>query len=327
MVKIVSQKVPPLIQQVRFHARIERVVDPHLVGEWIVGRPEPLEADEESSPLKVAMQFTGNEPHVKDMLEDFLQSQRSPAEEVRFIARNGTFRFPGRDWLPVKDALESDLPQEVRNEVRTLKLREGAFVYLLREEDLWLEKELLRCLALIGGALASRKYSQLDALENEANDILKRLPRRHFVTNRDKRKHAKSAKAWAKAVAAVTADSIPAPPGTVAPRPALPLSQALKGKGNDLLDLGFRRAFEDVRLDFRSSLDEGPGLEITVSSVREVLYLFLLANLTRGWRKCKRPDCPKIFAVGYKKEQVYCSWACAHLEYMRRVRGTKKRRK
>jgi len=313
-VNFISQKQKPtLLQPVRFSAVIQQLESPRLVSEWIVARPAENERDE---PIMDTYEFNGREPESLARLQDALRPQTSPADAVQFLRREGSFRRNG--WKKVGRMLSSGLPEEVKVYVRSLRLLEDAVVYVERADDLQKHLELLGCVAILAGAIRSGRYGEARAQIDRGRRLLDSF-------------------AWANALPAAPGDEgkdlfsmlgIKAPANTVVrppkiqlPKPRMGARQELFADANSVIDTAFGRGLDKLTVAYRRWNTEEPGLLIEAQSVQAVLYLCLLANFSKDWRECKRPDCRKFFPMGYRKNKVYCSNYCAHLEDMRRRRN------
>ena len=102
--------------------------------------------------------------------------------------------------------------------------------------------------------------------------------------------------------------------------------EAVRRAANALFSRAFERGLGWLSGRFWSRGGES-GLQLEVTSVQTALYLTLLANLNREWRKCKRPDCDVVFFRKSAKEKDYCCHRCAANEVMRNRRARQKHKR
>lgn len=317
-----AQSSRGFIQPVQFSAAFAAVGEPRLIGEWIVGAPVDGEWGEPEYAKELV--FTPTEPALAQWFQDFLRSKGSPTDACRFIGRNGTFR--GSDWVSVKNILSSALPKDVKKEVKAMRLPKESKVYVLREEQLWQEIQLLKHLALIPGAVSSRRYTKLKTLVEEANKTLNRIrttPNVPFPVVRLR----PSLENFAAVDDEDKGEVLDHKPKPVVERPKRLPWQEDKQRANQIMNAAFQQALGRLGVRVLANAERGTKLNIYISSVLQLLHVCLLASSGKEWRKCKRPDCSNIFAVGYRKEKVYCDWYCAHLENLRSKRRAEKRKR
>ena len=319
-----------VIQPVRFWSFIRRTSDPCPISGWIIASPEEYTDNDGNvvpAPDRV-FELAGNEPFARDALEAAIQAVEGFGGErlrvrdaYRLIARDGTFR--SSDWVPVKKALASRLPDEVKKEIQSRKLADHQGVYILREEQIVQEFQLLRCVALIFGALAGRKYSQLKKLTEMGNQILSLLRSMPNVPMppRLTKKMLKAVERWDSEQEQEEDDE-----PVVRKQPKLLPMQEHREKANNLVEAAFYRALHGLETRVEASAEEGTRLLVEINSLLQMYYVALLANSTKQWKECRRRDCHNVFAVEGTRNKEYCAWYCGHLESVRRGRAAKRKK-
>ena len=303
-----------LLLPLQFRASIRRVADTKRVGDWIVGfLPEDLGdgTDEEF--------LAGDQPREWEfdrLPEEWLTSylrvvteyseklrSPSPAPEsvMRILIHSGTFRE--EDWVETEKVLKGTtsigerirtLPTEVREEIRRLNVRGDKQVYVLRIDDFWLEWRLLETLALLAGALSQKRSIVSARPEAErACSLLAQL-------------NSNSSGAKPRGIPAVSSSRF--------------LGDHVRMLIRDVVRQAFRRVLKMPETIFQYGIESGPSLTLEARSVLGVAYLVLLRNFARGWKRCKRPDCQKLFPITDDARKIFCSQYCGHLESLRKNR-------
>ncbi len=306
-----------VIVPLRFAAAIPWVDEISLLGEWIVGQT-PLDPTQTESGLELVA------PDVvtQDWIASCMHDQWTDAEICHFIRQHGAFR--SRDWHNPKYALASDLPDDVKAEIR--RLNWSGTVYLLRTEDFRNEWKLLTHIALFtGGRKDPTTAKEIKRLLESVNRPLPSKPSVGGLL------------AGVQRVGGRHADSEPADSeleeGTHTKSTRLdlnkliPLREQLHRKVFGPVEAGFQRFFARPRLLFILDEKTGPRFQVEIGSVLEVAYSTVLANFTKGWRRCKRSDCGNIFRVTDDDRKIFCSQYCGHLTSLRAIRDKQRRKK
>ncbi len=307
-----------ILQPVRFSAAIQLLDRPRLIGEWIIARPAENERDE---PVLNEYQFSGVEPESVARLQDSFQAERTAADAMQFLRREGAFR--NECWKKIGIVLSSGVPAEVKDGVRAFRLSKDDSVYVERVDDLQKRLKLFGHLAKLGGALRSGRYGEAKTHIDHSRQLLESID-------------------WANTLPAASgkegngifsmfeieppAKAPVRPPKIQLPKPRVGARQQLFAEANGVIDTAFRRGLGKLTVAYRRWNTEEPGLLIQTQAAQATLYLCLL-TFNRDWRECKRPDCRKFFPTGHRKEKVYCSNYCAHLQDMRRRRNEERRLK
>jgi hypothetical protein len=336
-----------LLLPVQFRASIQRVADTTQIGDWIVGFfppdemgsfpkdeletettetanpygiPQAQEIDlgeEQETPWFVA----GDEPRrwefdrlpvewltsylgiIREHSEVLSKPSPAPDTVMRSLLRSGTFRE--NDWVDAERISHGSarveripaLPAEVREEIGRLNVRHQKRVYVLRIDDFWLEWRLLESLAVLAGVLSQR------------GSIISARP--------------EAERAWS-LLGQLRCNTYSHKPQKM---PAVPRSRSLaehiRMMIRDVVREAFWRVIQKPSTMFLYET-HGPSLAIEARSVLSVAYLVLLRYFSRGWKRCKRPDCQKLFPITDDARKVFCSQYCGHLESLRKKRGTKK---
>lgn len=293
----------------QFRASIHPVADAVRVGDWIVGfRPSGLTDDDageyipgdtprewEFDSLPIDW-FTSNAGLVTNHQEAMVSEG-----VVRTLLHSGTFRE--EDWaetekiekgvVPLGERIFS-LPKEVRDEVRRLNVRKDERIYVLRVEDYWLEWRLLKSLAVLAGLLSEKRLILSSKPEAEkAWKLLERLKQN--------------------ATGLKPREPFQAPPLTT-------LAQNARNLVRDVIQQSFWRVMRNPKTTFQYSCKSGASLIAEAKSVLGVAYLVLLGEFAKGWKRCKRPDCQRLFPITDDKRKIFCSQYCGHLESLRKNR-------
>jgi len=306
-----------LLFPLRFRASIQRVADPIRVGDWIVGfLPEDFSEENEEEyvfvPGDLSQEWEFDRLPV-EWLTSYLGLVREQSDKLgshfpasdtimRTLVGSGTFRE--EDWVeeeriskgtvPIGGRVRA-LPKEVSDQIRRLNVRGGKRVYLLRIDDFWLEWRLVESLALLAGSLSQR----------------------HRIVGAPK---AEAERAWS-LLEQLNSNSLGTKPGRL---PKLSQSRSLGDHARtlirDVVQRAFRRVFGNPKTTFRFGLNDGPSLVLAGRSLLAIAYLVLLRNFARGWKRCKRPDCQKLFPITDDKRKVFCSQYCGHVESQRKNR-------
>jgi hypothetical protein len=318
---------------VRFSAEIERFEDTASVAGWFIGYKSLGTIDEETGGFlrppryPMILELEGEQSE-SAWLESFLRTthdmQGSPnaTESVRrWLARTGTFR--DFDWQSVETVLQTQLPDEVKAEIKRAKVSKKEPVYLLRESDFWNELELLRTVARITGKIADGKppltyVPLLQTGENLFHALRRNDPpspklieigrelntMSTYGVSANRKEPAASHKQWA-------LSRLPAP--------------ELRRRVEWLIDTAFQRGIGKSHISFRFRSGSAPGMVVKVRSLLGLAYSILLSDFAEPWRLCKRPGCGNLFIYRGRGKQ-YCEWYCAHLHGMQRRRQTLARR-
>jgi hypothetical protein len=295
-----------ITQPVRFSASVF-FLQPTAVAEWVVARYAP---DDVGAPTFNEFTFTGREREALESLKDAIRLRGSAAKATEILNR-GTFRQS--HWVKVKTALSSGIPDEVKEVIKGVDRSHTGTVYLARAEQLRLDLELLGCLAQLAGALHGERWTEVRQQINRGMKLFDTVWR---------------------------LDILPPDPGRslgiddeldeltplvarqeVSKRAKRIGTSALKIDANVLFSRAFDRGLGKLDANYWYRGTHGPGLRLTTTSIQSSLYLTLLANLTREWRKCKREDCDVVFQLGRRQEKVYCTQKCAHLDDVRNRRA------
>ena len=313
-----------LLFPLQFRASIHRVADTTRVGDWIIGfLPEDQTAEangEEDGEENQDQYIPGDLPQewefdrlpvewlasylslVREHSQELRSSSPAPDTVMRALVGSGTFRE--EDWVETERILKGaapigervdTLPSEVTDQVRRLNVRGDKKIYLIRIDDFWLEWRLLESLALLAGYLGE-KQSIVGKPRSEAR------------------------KAW------LLLEQLNSNASGSDPRssPNLPPSRSLPDHARmlirDVVRQAFRRVFKNPKTMFQFGLKNGPGFTLEATSILSVAYLILLRNFARGWKRCKRPDCQKVFPITDDKRKVFCSQYCGHVESQRKNR-------
>jgi hypothetical protein len=263
------------------------VEKPQLVGDWVVGRPFEKELEHLRE-----HEFSGQEQWLETFFEECVNLEPLSRPEL-WVADNGMFR--NEDWISA-----SSLPRSVVEQLPSPVAEDsnrGGRVYALSKEQLKKELRFLRCLALIRGAVRS-----------PSSAALRRNIELAYELGREK-SPAEAAKNIGGA------------------EPFLPSlancsSRELKQHACLLLKSGSTR-LRDVYPEISFERNGTPSINLVVRSTLELLYCHILSSYTGKWKRCSRPDCPRVFAQQTKKTKHFCSDNCYHLDYMRGTRGTK----
>jgi hypothetical protein len=303
-----------VVVPLRFAAAIPWVEEVSLLGEWIVGQM-PLDPTQTESELELVA------PDIvtQNWIASCMHNQWTDAEICRFIRQHGAFR--SSDWHNPKYALASDLPDDVKAEIR--RVNWSGNVYLLRTEDFRNEWNLLTYIALFAGkqenpATAKEITRLLESVNRplpskqslRVGGLLagvSRIGGRHADSELEEGTQTKSARLELNKL--------------------IPLREQLHRKIFGPVEASFRRFFARPRLTFILDERTGPRFQVEVGSVLEVAYSTVLANFTKGWRRCKRPDCGNIFRVTDDDRKIFCSQYCGHLTSLRAIREKQRRKK
>ena len=157
--------IAEVVHPVGFIGYIKRVIEPRRVDKWIVGKAAPF-------PKRSRFTlFRPSDPARQEWFELFLREYSSIADGVSLVSRFDAFRKS--DWIKVKHALSTQgLPREVKQTIRKMGLGKEQEVYLLYEEHIWQEVQLLKCLAQVAGV---RTHALLKALTKEGHRLLEKL--------------------------------------------------------------------------------------------------------------------------------------------------------
>jgi hypothetical protein len=249
----------------------------------------------------------------RDHLGELLIRVRNLAESTPEILNRGTFRQT--HWVKVKAALSSGIPDEVKEIIKRFNPSDTGSVYVARAEQLRLDLELLGCLAQLAGALQGEFWHEVRQQIDRGMKLFDTVWRM---------------------------DILPADPGRTLgpddeadePTPQVAREKvkrakhigksALRTEANVLFSRAFDRGLGKLDATYWYRGAYGPGLRLRATSIQTTLYLTLLANLNREWRKCKREDCDVVFQLGRREDKVYCTTKCAHLDNMRSRRARPK---
>lgn len=302
-----------LILPLRFRASIQRVADTLRVGDWIVGfQPEdvgegnseeyvpgdlPQEWEFDRLPVEWLTSYLGL---VREYSEKLQSHSPAPDTVTRALVASGTFRE--EDWVeteriskgtfPIGDRIGT-LPKEVRDQICRLNVRGQKRVYVLRIDDFWLEWRLLESLALLAGNL-SRKLS-IVASRGEAEEAWRLLEQLKGNASGTKPRNVPKV-----------------PPGSLGDHTRTLIRDVVQG--------AFWRVLNKPTTTFRYGVKDGPSLTLAAKSVLAIAYVVLLHNFAQGWKRCKRPDCQKLFPITDDTRKVFCSQYCGHVESQRKNR-------
>lgn len=317
-----------LILPVVLGAKIRQVFDSVVVGQWIVGYAPP--EDEEHWIPDQSYEF-GDIP-LGDWLSNNINNTRSqpphPESVRRFLMRNGTFRE--WDWVAVKDALNSGIPDEVKTEIQGAKLSNTAQIYLLRAEDFYREWRLLESLGEIAGRLATSSNTLLARRQTEEAEILLSEIRTHSSLPGTHQAFDGSPTARDQVdFFDLHGVSTPTKSALASQRSSLPPAQRVRETIIRVFNSALRRALRNgpYTIWWPPSFKSGPRVRLEVCSILAVAYLTFLANLSHGWKRCAREDCGNIFRLTDDKRKIFCSQYCGHLVSLRKKRGTAVKKK
>jgi hypothetical protein len=300
-IKATKPTTPPgleaITQPVRFSASVF-FLHPSAVAEWVVARYAP---DDAGAPTFNQFTFTGRDREALESLKDAIRLHGSAAKATEILNR-GTFRQS--HWVKVKTALSSGIPDEVKEVIKGVDHSHTGTVCLARAEQLRLDLELLGCLAQLAGALHGERWTEVRQQINRGMKLFDTVWR-------------------------LDDDDLDEPTDPIA-RPQVSKgaqrvgTSALKTDANVLFSRAFDRGLGKLDASYWYRGAHGPGLRLTTTSIQSTLYLTLLANLNRDWRKCKRVDCDVVFQRGRREDKVYCTTKCAHIDNMRSRRARQK---
>lgn len=306
----------------RLGAMIRPIGDAVCVGDWVVGYQPP--GDEHGWIPDQWYDFGGSPP--QDWLSAMVVHTRShqPHAEVvrRFLTRNGTFRE--WDWVTAEKAFQSGIPDEVKKEIRRSKVSAKEEVYLLQVDQFYREWHLLEFLALIAGKLAGKSSALRVRPEAKIGKQLLDEVQKHDHLPLPKRQPGfPSADLFPEVKQSDTQDREPS-----SAYARVPLAKQAGLVITSLIGSAFSRAIRNRQYSFFwPRMETGPRIGLKVRSILGIAYLALLANFSRGWKRCERQDCGNIFPVTDDKRKVYCSQYCGHLESVRRNRRDAHKRK
>jgi hypothetical protein len=271
--------------------------------------------DDVGAPTFNEFTFMGRDREALESLKDAILLQGSAAKAVEILNR-GSFRQT--HWVKVKTALSGGMPDKVKEVIRGFNPSETGSVYIARAEQLRLDLELLGCLAqLAGAALHGERWIEVKQQIHRGMKLYDSVWRMDILPPGPGR---------------------PLGPDDDQDEPTAPIARLQISKGtqqrigtsalridaNALFSRAFDRGLGKLDASYWYRGPHGPGLRLTTTSIQATLYLTLLANLNREWRKCKREDCDVVFQLGRREDKVYCTTKCAHLDNMRSRRARPK---
>ena len=298
-----------------FNAMVYPITDVVCVGDWLVGYSE--------APTPEFLDIGGEltDDLLIENVNAFSRRPVSPAEVRRFLLRTGTFRRS--DWVQTAKALRSDLPAEVKDDVRRWSPEGAGYVYLINAKDFTREWDLLGILMTLATKVAShrslrRTQHEIKAANEKLGSMvgiphaISTLPRSNLsrmidvVLPGDPVEDKKSDKGYETYLAQRETRR--------------PLPQKYRRELEDLLQRCFSRVYGQFNAEFSANLEGGPGLRTFIDTYLGIAYLGLLSNFRQGWKKCKRQDCRKLFRITDDKRKVFCSQYCGHLVSLRTKR-------
>jgi len=330
VISVSHDKQESLLEPIAFRSCVSALGKVSVVGEWLVGVGAE---DENENPLLIESDFTGLDPESAARLQDAVNAL-TPDAVANLLRREGS--FSSDHWQQVSRVLSGRFPAAVKAKVKSFHLAGDQRVYVAQVGKIIAELKLLRLVKQLHLAIKEDRYGATirDGIE-ESDKLLAQAgmssPARSAGEN--------PASELRSLPDLMAFPELPAPRSGRSNEPtqdevndaealrAVPrtgVKTEAQQKINLVTNLVFRRGLRELMLGLRSAYKtRGPSVLLEARSLRAVLCLTMLADFSKEWRECKRPDCRRIFQIQDKRQRSkeYCSWYCAHLEGTRQKRA------